>query len=152
MATTLSVKYDDREVRELLERFTEPETKKILRKASTKAGAAMKRVVRPAVPRGKTGNLAGAVRAKRISANTAIGVVVGPMGSKASHRHLVAGGTRPHIIRPRPPRRSFPASLGFATVIRHPGAKPNRWLDRVDAPAYAAGHDAAELVIDEALR
>ena len=132
----LTVKVDDREVRQLLARFTEAETKKLLRKGMTKAGAAMKPVVRPAIPVGATGNLRGALKAKRIKASLGIGVVVGPMGRKASHRHFVSAGTKPRYTRSGASRGSMPA---------------NPWLDSVDTTAFNKGLDAVEAVIDEAL-
>jgi len=145
----IAIRLDDVEMRAMLARYTPIEVAKILRVASTAAGAAGKAVMRPAIPLGLTGNLRGSLSAKRIRANPAIGVVVGPMGKKASARGLVAGGTKPHTITGRP---FLSTPYGVFRSVHHPGAKPNRWLDGVAGRVEAAEIAAAEAVLAEMSR
>lgn len=44
----------------------------------------------------------------------------------------VSEGTRPHIIRPRPPRKALRFTVGgrvvYAAKVNHPGTRPNPWF------------------------
>lgn len=46
----------------------------------------------------------------------------------------VINGTRPHPIRPRPPKRALRFTIGgrivFAAAVNHPGTKPNDFLNK----------------------
>lgn len=141
---------DDKTMREYLREFTPQSVNKVLRTATTRAGAAMKAAMKPAIPV-HTGNLRGSLSARRVRSNPGIGVVVGPMGRKAAHRALVVGGTRAHVITPRK-AHVVKTPFGVFARVHHPGAKPNRWIDRVERGAYEAGFRVAEDTIFDATK
>jgi hypothetical protein len=150
--TDLRITLDDREIRAYLDKFTRASVAKVLRKASSEAGKAMKPLVKAATPRGKTGNLQRSVRSRRIRGNPAIGQVVGPMGRQGAHRHLVEFGTRPHRIVPETAKAlSWPGALHPVSRSIHPGAQPHAFVSSVAGSALDAGYAAAERVIDAAI-
>lgn len=54
------------------------------------------------------------------------------VGSPLNYALLHHTGTRPHVIRPRPPHRALrfvvDGRVVFATKVNHPGTKPNPYL------------------------
>lgn len=57
---------------------------------------------------------------------------------RAPHALFVMFGTKPHVIRPKNKkalRWSGGGAFHFAKVVRHPGNKPDKWLDRAAALA-----------------
>jgi hypothetical protein len=80
--------------------------KKALQNAGTEGAKVMRRsFTRSNFPTSKTGNLSKSIKGRAFAtASGKVGVVVGPMGKKASHRHLVEGGHaivghRPNLVR-----------------------------------------------------
>lgn len=81
-----------------------------------------------------------------------IAAVVGPRAKLAPHRHLVARGTRPHIIRGR---GGGPISFGGVVreFVRHPGARSNDYITRAwNAKRAEALAEAARFLVRESER
>lgn len=60
------------------------------------------------------------------------GELVIAVGSPLDYALLHHDGTRPHVIRPRPPRKALrfvvDGHVVFATKVNHPGTRPNHYL------------------------
>lgn len=170
--STVEFQYNDNEIRLYLERFREPEVKKLLRKARTAAGRAGAPILKvsylgTAHPYASTGNLEHAIGYAAIKSNPALGVVIAALRRKGrlqkstgkrigqkrgAARHLLEYGTKPHLIPPR--KGGFGAlliALGAAHYIHHPGAKPKPFLGPAVGAIERAADAAAERVILAAL-
>lgn len=55
-------------------------------------------------------------------------VIAGVDLKKAPHAHLVEFGTKPHMIRPRPPKKFLVIFGRFVASVRHPGARKYPFL------------------------
>lgn len=170
--STVEFEYDDNQIRAYIERFREPEVKKLLRKARSAAGRAGAPILKASYlgtshPYSTTGNLEHAIGYGAIKSNPAIGVVIAALrrrgrlqkstgkriGQKrGAARHLLEYGTKAHLIPPRKSLLGFlQISVGQAHYIHHPGAKAKPFLGpAVDAISNAA-NAAAERVIQAAL-
>ncbi len=126
-----------------LERISEEKRAKALRTSTTAAAKAAVPILRAHTPLGKTGNLRGSVRHKAMRRSYGIGSVVAPMGTKAHHRHLVVAGTKPHII-PGPPGGFLRIGDRYLRSVRHPGARPNPFIDRAAGAMGGAAEAAFE--------
>lgn len=135
-----------------LERISEEKRAKALRTSTTAGAKAAVPVLRAATPVGKTGNLQGSVRHKAMKRRYGIGSVVAPMGKKASHRHLVVGGTKAHVI-PGPAGGALRVGNRYLRAVHHPGAKPNPFIDRaadqMDAAATRAFDDRISRYVED---
>lgn len=165
----LDLRFTDAEWRPLLAGWDEKEVKKTLRRAAQAWGAAAKPIVKAQVPVAAPGNkyvtrgnLQRSVRAVRIRPRYGIGVVVGPieskrLGTNPYYRHMVVGGTKPHLILPK---KRGSRSIGaireaalkiangqYVKAVQHPGAKANPFIERARPAAEAAGHARAERYI-----
>lgn len=157
------LRWDDNEVEAWLEPWQEPKVKRTLRAAATAFGKAGRPILRrhtPSAPPGNiyaiqaggAGNLQRQTRYKRIRARYGIGVVIAPMGKGAWYRHIVTGGARPHVIRPKTLRGRLRIVGGFATSVQHPGARPNPYVARAAGEVESAGFAAAEQVVFDGLQ
>lgn len=171
--TVLDISYDASEWKPLLEGWTEPEVKKALRRAATAWGAGAKPVVKAATPVAAPGNkyvtrgnLQRSVRAVRAKPRYGIAVVVGPIESKKLgfnpyYRHIVVGGSKPHLILPKKRGSRSIGSLRDAALkiangeyvkaVQHPGARANPFIERARSAAEQAGHERAERSIFKSL-
>lgn len=150
----ITLTFDDRELQQFLKAWEEPAVKRTLGAAASAYGRTVKPILKAATPVARPGNpyatgpgsLQRATRFKRMSARFGIGVVIGPMGRTAYYRRWVVGGTKPHDIAAK---RGGRLRLGnrFATVVHHPGAKANPYVERVGALSEEIGTRAAENVI-----
>lgn len=155
----IELRWEDDEVEKFLEPWQEPAVKKTLRAAASAFGRAGRPVLRahtPSAPPGNAyaggaGNLQRQTRFKRIRARYGIGVVIAAMGRLAYYRHMVTGGTRPHLIVPRSPSGRLAVLGGFAKVVRHPGARANPYVSRAAGAVESAGFAAAERVVFDGL-
>lgn len=146
------------EVTRLLSRFEGDEADRLLRRGlsagarvlrGTIRAAAPPRIragVRSGMPGVAPGTLYRSIRYRTLKKRLGPpAVVVGPM---ARYRHWAIGGTRPHEIHVRD-AAAFPRFLGFRTVVQHPGARGDPWVER----GIAAGMDRAmREAADEILR
>lgn len=124
-----------------LEAISEEKRAKALRSATTAGAKAAVPILRAATPRGATGNLQDAVRHKAMRKRYGTGSVVAPMGAKARHRHLVSGGTKPHIIAGRD-GGFLRIGERYLRAVRHPGARANPFVDRAAGSMSAAAEAA----------
>lgn len=78
-----------------------------------------------------TGRLRASIRME--SRRTFTFKTVWTIGSDVEYAPYVNDGTRPHVIRPRT-KKALRFKVGnqivFATVVNHPGTRPNPFLDR----------------------
>lgn len=84
----------------------------------------------------KTGNLERSLGKVRIPG----GWEIGHDPSVAPYAQFVHDGTKPHLIFPSRKKSLRWAGGGlfhFAKVVRHPGNKPDKWMDRAAAQAPA---------------
>ena len=150
--------WDDDEVEKWLEPWREPAVLKTLRRAASAYGRAGRKVLRAATPvappgniyareAGGAGNLQRSTKSRRIRSNPAIGVVIGPMGNTAYYRHMVTGGTKPHVILPTTVGGRLRLLGGFASAVHHPGARANPYVERARGAVESAGYAAAERVV-----
>lgn len=88
--------WDDTKFRRYVKRFTDEKLPHEVKQHFNRVGIRAANAYRREVPVGPTGNLQRSVRYKVYAkrANGDIGIVVGPWGRKASHRHLVEYGHR----------------------------------------------------------
>ncbi len=172
MSGDFRVLFDDAEMRRYLDALDEKGVVRIRRKGLTKGGAVYRKAIAAETPvkvragagargtytvrkRGGTyvekqygtpGEMRKSVKVRRIRSNPAIGVVVAPMGKTAFMRHWVAGGTKPHLIRPK--GGGFLAlAFGAVKLVHHPGAKPNPFVGRGIARANTEALDVTERTI-----
>ena len=124
-----------------LEAIAEEKRAKALRAATTAAAKAAVPRLAAATPVGRTGNLRDAVRHKAMRKRYGIGSVVAPMGKKARHRHLVTGGTKPHVIA-GPPGGFLRIGDRYLRSVHHPGARANPFVDRAAAGMASASEPA----------
>ncbi|WP_273845401.1 hypothetical protein [Rubrobacter calidifluminis] len=65
-------------------------------------------------------------------------------------------GSRPHTIRPRPPKKALRFEVDgktvFAKVVRHPGTRAYRWLQRAGYSSERAIESAYASSVEEVLR
>jgi len=174
MSGDFRIIHDDREMREYLARLDEKGVAKILRKGISKGAPILKRAIQSEAPvksrasagahgsfsvrkRGGTfvqkdygtpGGLKASVKFRRIKSNSAIGVVVGPMGKQAFMRHWITQGTKAHLIRPKS-ASILRLAFGFARLVRHPGSKPNAFVTRAEGKAMNQAVEIASDTIQE---
>lgn len=101
-------------------------------------------------PKGRTLNLSSAMSSRQ--GRHGIAAVVGPRGRKAAHRHLVARGTKPHMIRAR-----AGGALRFGSAlrasVRHPGSRPNDYVTRSwNEGRTAALQETARYIVTESAK
>ena len=133
------------EVKKALESLGEKGTKGMLQKASTKGASVLKKYVKSAAPRGRTGNLRRAVRSGQTKRNRPAARVY-VKKDVAFYRHMVVGGTKPHGARTSRFLVFRPAGEAhnvWATWVR--GTKPRPFFSE----GMAAGQPAAYRAIDE---
>lgn len=85
-------------------------------------------------PHAKTGTLERSLGKKRIP----FGWEVGHDSRVAPYARFVHDGTRPHLILPKNKKALRWAAGGkffFSKSVKHPGNKPDRWMDRAAALA-----------------
>ncbi len=97
------------------------------------AGTEIRQAVEPDVPVGKTGNLKSGLEQKW-GRGTAKNVIVWMNRKIAPHLHLVAGGTKPHVIKAKPGGALFWAGAANPVdEVMHPGSKKNRFFQKAVA-------------------
>lgn len=123
------------DVQALLARFEPPEVDRVLKKAVKEGAKVMKRAVKSSIKtrlHSQTGNLLGSTRYKSIRRSRGIGYVIGPMGRKARHRHLVEFGHDITFIKKK---------AGGKVVGR---VRPHPYME----PAFAASEEPARAAIE----
>jgi HK97 gp10 family phage protein len=156
IAGSVSIQGEKRLIEEL-KRLEGALSKKIQRPAVTKAGRVMRTAIAGTAPT-KEGNLKRSMGMKVRSYRSIAVAVVGPrtnyVGTRVNqygrvqaawpvkYAHLVEGGTKAHAI------PFGPKELGAARpLIRHPGARPARFMAR----AYASAAGRAMSVLNDEL-
>lgn len=93
----------------------------------------------------KTGSLHASVFNRRLDSDLVR--IVGHDEQRAPYAAFVIHGTKPHEIRPRPPRKALRWVVGsrfvFARKVHHPGYAGDNYLD----PAAQAAVDAMDAII-----
>jgi hypothetical protein len=158
---TVTLTWDDKEFRDLLKHWTEPEVHKTLKAAAAAYGTIMVPIVQAATPIARPGNkyasgpgnLQKLTKWKYIAARYGIGVVIAPMGKNAYYRRFVTMGTKPHVILPKAPgsrgqaARALAIARGYARVVHHPGARANPYVERAGRAGDHLAAASAEIVI-----
>lgn len=134
--------------------------RRVVQAATRAASAVVVAEVRQEAPVGQTGQLRKQLKASLKFARS-IGTVIATIRSKATksqrtkkttawYTRLVVGGTKPHDI-----HTSLAFALntphGFFRHVRHPGARPNPFMDRAAAASFSRAVDAFTAKFKEAM-
>jgi hypothetical protein len=107
-------------------------SRKVVMAAARSLVRPMRTEVRSSVAgHGKTpGQLERSISARKGKRMPYPSAIVGPRTSRrgAFYRHMVIGGTKPHVIKAKKGALAFGGR--FATEVQHPGSRPNPFVER----------------------